>query len=1184
MAEITQRLGFEASGAINTCYALSQAIASVNRNLTQMRTLTQTFKGGALSQALKTTRTDAVAADIAISRLRNSMVQAGTQGARAGRDITLSWQTMLRVVQTQVLVRSLNVLISSFREGADAAEQFQLSVARMSNIAEGPGSSIDELSESVKRLAVELGAPVAEVADAAYEALQNDLGTTKDTMELLSGAASDLSVITGGSLTQSVNTLTSVLKSYNLEISESSSIVDTLFTAIDKGRITLSELESGLGRLLPLSAQLNISLEETFAAIASISQSGLDAAAAQTQFRNVLIQLIRPNTVLARALNELGTTSFQQLQDRLGGMQPALKAIADVLNNDQDSIARAFGTIRGQLGIFNLLANESKNYVNVLDAMAEKDGRSKTARAIVDETDARRSQKALAQLSNTMLEMGESSQRLRTLGYEALNAIASDSQQAWLALGTVSGAVVALTVNMTRLRAVAFASIPVGSLLGGVLAFAATAGALSFATDKIIDSVMSLDTALMATNKEWEKQNENVKEFESTATRSLEAIAKASSSAFRESIGNWGQDLDRSFQELSANAQRASLQVAASFRQVAGDFVLSREDALKRMQSLIDSIDQQVQNSTKQILGGMRALDDFKFSRSLNNLNEFQRVAALTRRATEAIGEARRAAATAGVDPERQRLAQELQQIAEKRAQEALGAADRVDNAAWVARAEKQVAEAIQLGITRETQYRQSLLQVSRTQATEEVRAGEERLKVQKDLLSQIQETQTVMSSPLRTQEQLAGDRERLASLRSQLQESLQLDSDAGIFSRLGERGIIEQTRRALESGLASADFDFSNVRSRLQDQLAASPFTIELAIARAAGADTGSARVNELLGQVEGGAPAARAISQWEKLNAAILGNADAANKAANAQRSMNSEEERFRSILEGASFAPPVQREVQSGAQFRGAARMLQEPDNLAPVREELNALAVAMDEVSDAASLGVFEEKLKAARTEFSEMVREGQALTVNQAKDLNVAVQVLERFRQEARTLYPEDAPSILESLLSEEDVRTIEARMRSIQENIRMTNPGQMQEEIRSQAVETQQSLQNSTTSAQGTETAVGEIVTTLGQIPSAISVAVSGMQNLEQSAIAAAQAINLANQASANNGGFSGQAIAMNPGSSSTTTSSTTSNTYMGGVNINVNGAQSPQATSREVAAQLNRESRRGASQIRRYS
>ncbi|MCI0559260.1 MAG: phage tail tape measure protein [Nitrososphaera sp.] len=341
------------------------------------------------------------------------MARAGQVGAQAGQSLTISWQTFSRIIAAQTIVRAINAIIQALGAASRAAAEFEIATARIANITDEGVAGINSLRDSIRQLAVTTGRDLGEVTTAALEALQNDLGTTAETFELLTGAADNLAKATGTELVSAVNSISSVLKSFNQDTSQAADVADALFVAFDKGRVSMSELESRLGTILPQVNTLGVVFPEAAAAVASLTLSGLNSATAMTQLRNVLDKLIRPTEDLKAAFETLGVTSGPELIEKFGGLQGALAALKGAFGDNELAIAKAFGTIRGQLGVLNLLANEGTNFTNVLEAMDNRLGEVKAAADTVNQTTTQQINQQFAQLSNTLLPVGDALNRLK---------------------------------------------------------------------------------------------------------------------------------------------------------------------------------------------------------------------------------------------------------------------------------------------------------------------------------------------------------------------------------------------------------------------------------------------------------------------------------------------------------------------------------------------------------------------------------------------------------------------------------------------------------------------------------------------------------------------------------------------------------------------------------------------------
>lgn len=619
MAEITQKLGFDAAQAVSSLNSLNSALKGVNNQLTLFNRGTGPHPD--TTRHFQQTAKQAQAAEVALRKTATQFQQTGKSGAQAGNTITLSWQTMLRVVQARILLQALNQVISLFRESATAAAEFQIQVARISTIARGPGSSISELSENVNKLSIELGRPVTEVMEAAFQALQNDLGTTADTMGLLGGAAHALALITGGDLVQAVNSISSVLKAYNLDISEAADISDVFFVAIDTGRITLDELQSSLGTLAPLGSQVGISFQELAASTAAITQSGTGGATAMTQLRNVVQKLIKPTEALEDAFAKLGVSSGKELIAATGGLIPALNALRNSVNGDEQALAKMFGTIRGQLGVFNLLANDSQIVNNILGEMEDRGGRAAKALKTIEETDGRELARQMEALNKAVRDLGTTTLKVQISlvkfatstvgGFEALSSVISattsrmdallnpdggESSGLIKVLGTLSTAVVTLGLGFTSALERAF-GFNIGATKGLQTLLKATT-----------------DTIVKAREEANKRAGEIAKEAEKNITEGL----KAEVATRKAVMGSYLAEVSKIYQQEVSAFQQRSQQLTAIQEGVIDGF----ESAAKSVSSTIDDFFANAQSRLTDRIdetkSAFQELADFKFDRDLS--------------------------------------------------------------------------------------------------------------------------------------------------------------------------------------------------------------------------------------------------------------------------------------------------------------------------------------------------------------------------------------------------------------------------------------------------------------------------------------------------------------------------------------------------------------------------------------
>jgi TP901 family phage tail tape measure protein len=161
--------------------------------------------------------------------------------------------------------------------------------------------------------------------------------------------AAQFAKATNSSLADSVDLLSGAIQSFGLDASDTDRVASVFFTAIDKGRVTATELANTLGRVGPQAQAAGLSLEETAAAIASISVKGSKTSESLTQLRGIISSLIKPTPALRKELENLGFTESSSAIKTVG-LAKTLDALSKSTAGTQQTLATLFPNVRAQNG------------------------------------------------------------------------------------------------------------------------------------------------------------------------------------------------------------------------------------------------------------------------------------------------------------------------------------------------------------------------------------------------------------------------------------------------------------------------------------------------------------------------------------------------------------------------------------------------------------------------------------------------------------------------------------------------------------------------------------------------------------------------------------------------------------------------------------------------------------------
>ena len=830
MSDINQRIGLDAQGAIQTLSQFDTALKKANRAIEAMVRLGDkdliNFNPATASLAQYTA---------AAQKASAATKGLGTSGKTATVELTATFATMAKVVQTQLVVRGVTALKTSLEEATQVAADLQIKVAEIFNISSG--TSLEAIDSEVKSLSISLGKDLGETSKAVFQALQNDLGTTEETFALLKGSIGDLAGITREDLGAAVNAASSAIKGFGLDVNQAGEIADKFFAAIDFGRISLKDLENSLGTVANLGRQLGVTLDETLGSIAAITRTGTTAATATTQLRNIFNKAIKPTERLKEVYQELAVSGFQELSERSGGFIQALQAISAALDNDSQKIASAFGTIRANVGVFNLLAEGGADVKKAIDEIANSSGRAAEALKVINDTDAKKVELEMAKLNVAMTELGEQVVKVKLFLLQAFRGVVPSAEGAQAAIIGASAVLGILTLKTLGLTSAMFLLTPVIGVVAGFLAtlyVLDSIEAYQLEVGKLRDDLGEIASAKLNLELIDKDQTERV----AALSESLTGLG----SALNQLVSDSGREFDKLAKQLTDHTQRISDTAEGDIQR----FVDGRARLLSEIDKTISSLDETIRSSAEGIKGLQKDAEDFTFERSLKGLNDQQRLVKEQTKAFFDLKNAKEAASRVGLSADSQKEAEAAAATALSSAKAALSTADRGKNAASVAQAERDVLAAIKA----QEQVQRNIQAVAESVNVSELTRGsiEAQRASAKQVIS-LKEIQQLLSTTdeegiTKAPEKIRKDLERANVDIKKFKTELGNFDSAPLLKALDLDGMSQTISKNMATGLSNAEYNFANAIAEFDRQLSSKTFKANIDFNQAAAdSDSGSIR-----------------------------------------------------------------------------------------------------------------------------------------------------------------------------------------------------------------------------------------------------------------------------------------------------------------------------------------------------
>jgi TP901 family phage tail tape measure protein len=337
------------------------------------------------------------------------------------------------------------------------AADFDRGLTEIATLMDGvTQDGIRAMGEELKKLSVTAGQSLDALTKARYDIVSAGFRDSADSALLLEQAAK-LAAATVSDAGTVGAVLTKTLNAYGLAASEAARVSDILAITIKQGQTTMSELGPTIGQVIPIAAEMGISLEELSAGIATLTAgAGQQTPEAMTSLNAALVSFLKPSEEMQQALERLGYESGRALLEAegFGGGLESLTRAAEDLGRD---IADIFPNIRAMRAAFPLAGKQAGVFADNLDAAKNSAGQMGRMFDTVANSDSFKLTQALNQLKVTMIDLGSVILPEAARVAEVFGATLRENKGAVKALG---GAISIVVEN-------------IGLLVGGFVAFRA---------------------------------------------------------------------------------------------------------------------------------------------------------------------------------------------------------------------------------------------------------------------------------------------------------------------------------------------------------------------------------------------------------------------------------------------------------------------------------------------------------------------------------------------------------------------------------------------------------------------------------------------------------------------------------------------------------------------------------------
>lgn len=293
----------------------------------------------------------------------------------------------------------------ALKECVDAANQFETSMAKVYTIGDESSVSVDAMRKSVLELSNATGTASQAVAEDVY----NALSAGQNTADAVNFVSNSTKLATAGfaETSQTLDVLTTILNAYGMESKDVTKVSDILIQTQNKGKVTVAQLASSMGKIIPTAKASNVSLEQIAAGYAIMTSKGIAAAETTTYMNSMLNELSKSGTIASTAIKDSAGSSFQELMASGKSLGEVLDILQEQAGNSGKSIMDMFGSAEAGKAAASLLSGGVKGFNDQVEGMRNSAGATDIAFNKMSQTAEFAEKRFKTSADNLKIAMGE---------------------------------------------------------------------------------------------------------------------------------------------------------------------------------------------------------------------------------------------------------------------------------------------------------------------------------------------------------------------------------------------------------------------------------------------------------------------------------------------------------------------------------------------------------------------------------------------------------------------------------------------------------------------------------------------------------------------------------------------------------------------------------------------------------
>ena len=319
-------------------------------------------------------------------------------------------------------MKPASIAITGWGTAAGYAEmKFEDGIANINTLLDDQ-SHLDGYKNKIIEISNDTGKELNDITDGMYTCISSIGDGGKETEKIFETMAK--SAKAGGAETNDAVALISAgMKGYNQVNDETAKkISDLAFQTAKLGVTTFPEMASSMKPLFPLSSTLNISMQELFGSMATLTGVTGNTAEVSTQMKAVFSNLIKPTTDMQKLMKKYGYSNGQAML-KSKGLIGTLQILQKETGGQSDKLGKLFSSTEALTAVTALTGTQFSNMKTKTKAMNEALGSTDTALEKINNTTGNEFRTSINMAKNSLVGFGEVLAPFISMGAKVLSTL-----------------------------------------------------------------------------------------------------------------------------------------------------------------------------------------------------------------------------------------------------------------------------------------------------------------------------------------------------------------------------------------------------------------------------------------------------------------------------------------------------------------------------------------------------------------------------------------------------------------------------------------------------------------------------------------------------------------------------------------------------------------------------------------